>query len=287
MISINFIQPCITTILTIFCYFRHPNNMAKNLIRLLFNLGNVIHFTYIIFFVYGVIIPGHRHYAFGGEWKFLTHWNIWLQLIYFLVGLCNEIFGSNEKHANTNSVSSVQKLRDFIFSTLAFPLGIFITISFWSLYLTDRNLVFPPKLDQFYPLWANHMLHTTCAVSQLIEMIISFHSYPSRTKGMLTSMCFVFVYLGWVLFIAYKSNVWVYPILQKLPTYGRTIFIGGCSLLFGILFFGGEILNGKIWSAELKTMNPLKEESTIDANTEEPATHNYNTRSRKKVAKAD
>lgn len=261
--------------------------MSQNTVRTLFNLANVVHFSYIIYWTYGLKIPGHRHNAFGGQWKFLTYWNIWLQLIYFIVGLCNELFGSNAKNANLESISRMQKLRDFLFSTMAFPVGIFVTISFWSLFLIDRNLVFPRKLDDFYPLWANHMMHTTSTVSQLIEMIISFHIYPSRIKGMLTSMGFAFVYLGWILFIAYKSNVWVYPILQKLPTFGRTIFIIGCCLLFGILFCGGEMLNRKIWPAELKIMNPVQKESTTGDNNEEPATHNYNTRSRKKVAKAD
>ena len=254
--------------------------MAKNLIRILFNLANVAHFFYIIYFVNGLKIPGHRHNAFGGQWKFLTYWNLWLQLIYFTVGLCNELLGSDAK-------SRLQKLRDFLFSSLAFPVGIFVTISFWSLYLIDRNLVFPPKMDEFYPLWANHMLHTTCTVSMLTEMIITFHVYPSRTKGILTSMTFALIYLGWVLLIAYKANVWVYGVLQKLPTLGRTIFMVGCSVLFGMLFLGGEILNGKIWPAEFKNMKRSENESTTNDTTEEPPTHNYNTRSRKKVAKAD
>ena len=254
--------------------------MAKNALRIIFNLANVAQFCFIIYFKYGLKIPGHRHNALGGEWKFLTHWNLWLQLIYFSVSLCNELLSQQA------SASRLQKARDFLFSTLAFPVGLFVAISFWSIYMVDRSLVFPKKLDQFFPLWANHMMHTTCLISQLIEMSTSFHAYPSRTKGILTSMGFAFVYLGWILFIAHKSNIWVYPILEKLPMLGRSIFIGGSCALFGILFLGGEFLNNKIWSPKIEE-KLVQNESTANGNNVQPPTHTYNTRSRKKVAKAD
>ena len=260
--------------------------MAKNTFRILFNLANVAQFSYIIYFRYGLKIPGHRHNAFGGEWKFLTYWNLWLQLIYFLIGLSNELLGGTAKPAKLESASKLQKTRDFIFSTMAFPVGLFVTISFWSIYMVDRSLVFPKKLDEFFPLWANHIMHTTCMISQLIEMITSFHAYPSKTKGILTSMGFAFVYLGWILFIAHKSNVWVYPILEKLPPLGRTLFIGGSTALFGVLFLAGNFLNDKIWS-QVEEEKLVLNESASNGNNVQPPTHTYNTRSRKKVAKAD
>lgn len=254
--------------------------MAKNIIRILFTLANVAHFSYIIYFISCLKIPGHRHNAMGGQWKFLTYWNIWLQLIYFSVALMNEVFGARKE-----SASKILKVRDFLFGTMAFPLGTFVTVSFWLLYSIDRNFVFPPKMDEFYPVWANHMCHTTCMISQFIEMTTSSHVYPSRKKGILTSVCFALVYLGWVLVIAFKANIWIYGILQKLPTIGRAIFLGGSSLIFGSLYLFGEFLNNRKWSSP----QPVKlvQEVTENGNDEPLPTHSYNTRSRRKVAKAD
>ena len=258
--------------------------MTKNIPRILLNAILVAHYIYIIYFVNGLKIPGHRHNAFGGQWKFLTYWNLWLQLIYFIIGLCNELIGTT---ANSTKPSKLQKTRDFMFGSLAFPVGMFVSIIFWTLYLIDRKLVFPPKMDEFYPVWSNHMLHTTCLVAQLIEMISTPHVYPTRTKGMLTSMGFAMVYLGWVLIIAYKANIWVYGILQKLPTIGRIIFIVACCISFGILFIGGEILNSKIWSSKTKAATASKAESVENKDSVPVPTHAYNTRSRKKVARVD
>ena len=140
---------------------------------------------------------------------------------------------------------------------------------------------------RLYPSWANHMMHTTCMISQLIEMITSLHTYPSRTKGLLTSVGFGFVYLGWVLCIAHRSNIWVYPFLEKFSHFERTIFIGGSSVLLGIFFLGGEFLTYKVWSFKVKEENPVGTESSSNETNMQPPIHNYNTRSRKKVAKTD
>ena len=118
-------------------------------------------------------------------------------------------------------------------------------------------------------------------------MISTPHNYPTRTKGMLTSMGFAMVYLGWVLIIAYKANIWVYGVLQKLPTIGRIIFIAGCCISFGILFIGGEALNSKIWSTRTRATKFLKDESNGNKDSAPAPTHAYNTRSRKKVARVD
>ena len=191
-----------------------------------------------------------------GQWKFLTYWNIWLQLVYVSVRLCNELFGTD---LNVATPSRIQKTRDFMFGSLAFPVGMFVSIMFWALYLVDRNLVFSPKMDEFYPVWSNHMLHTTCLVAQLIEMISTPHDYPSRTKGILISMGFAMLYVGWILTIAYKGNIWVYGVLQKLPTIGRVLFISGCVVSFGMFFIVGEILNSKIWSTETRAPKASKQ----------------------------
>ena len=122
--------------------------MAKDMLRvvhkiarIVFNLTNVAHFAFIVYFVNSVKIPGVFD-TFGGIWKHLTNWNLHLQLVYFTIGLCNELFGSQKIPANIKQASKLQNLRDFLFSTLAFPVGSFITISFWTLYTIDRNLIF-------------------------------------------------------------------------------------------------------------------------------------------------
>ena len=83
------------------------------------------------------------------------------------------------------------RLEDFLFASLAFPIGMFVGTAFWGLYAIDREapkslkilsrtfgyiilicttvilfaiyreLVFPTALDKIVPVWVNHILHTT------------------------------------------------------------------------------------------------------------------------------
>ncbi|GLD73893.1 androgen-induced gene 1 protein isoform X1 [Lates japonicus] len=58
-------------------------------------------------------------------------------------------------------------LRDWMMAVLAFPVGAFVVFTFWSLYLYDRDLVYPRLLDNFIPQWLNHGMHTTVLPSSL------------------------------------------------------------------------------------------------------------------------
>ena len=59
-------------------------------------------------------------------------------------------------------------LKDFVFSTIGFPVGVFVSVSFWGLYAIDRDLVFPDELDQFFPPITNDMVRD-----------LRHHSFPS------------------------------------------------------------------------------------------------------------
>ena len=144
--------------------------------------------------------------------------------------------------------SLVQRFRDILFSTLAHQLSILVTTSFWAIYGVDRELICPSFLDKFYPLSVNHMVHTTCMISQLIEMIMVFHVFPSTKTGVRTTSVFFLTYLTWILYLAFNKGAWIYPILQKLPAIGRTVFIIMFGVVGGVLFAVSKTLNGMIWS---------------------------------------
>jgi len=111
-----------------------------------------------------------------------------LQLIYFSISFLNNFFGSNA--LDRDNSTTLQKIRDFIFATLGFPIGQFVGIVFWTLFYIDRELVFPEVLDKLFPNYINHMMHTTVIPAQLLELILLYHIYPSRLKGMATSYLF-------------------------------------------------------------------------------------------------
>ena len=186
---------------------------------------------------------------FGGSWKFLTHWNITLQLVYFCLAFLNDVFGTEYKAKQ--DASYFQKLRDFLFATLAFPIGTFVSIIFWVLFNLDRDLVYPEALDEVYPPITNHMIHTTPLPSQILELALVYHSYPSRKLGFLTIIIFTQSYIAWIFYVAYAGGPWVYGVLEVLSQSQRLVFVMFMSIFSVLLYLTGEWCNKMVWKGRI------------------------------------
>jgi hypothetical protein len=160
--------------------------MISKILLFLFHLAVIV--NYILFIRHSKsvdetlnkLLP--RRSSFGGQFKYLTHWNVWLQAIFFIIALANDVFGTESR--TKQGASWIQKVRDFLFSSIVFPTGAFVTIAFWSIYLVDRKLIFPVELDKFFPPITNHMMHTTPLVSQILELLFVYHVQPTRFYGL-------------------------------------------------------------------------------------------------------
>ena len=160
--------------------------MVSRIIISLFHLAVVV--NYILFLLHNKKANEalnklvNNRSSFGGSFKYLTHWNVWLQAGYFLIAFVNDVIGTDSKTKEGSSGS--QRVRDFLFSSVAFPTGAFVTVAFWAIYLVDRKLIFPVELDKYYPPITNHMMHTTPLISQALELIFIYHIQPKKIYGL-------------------------------------------------------------------------------------------------------
>jgi hypothetical protein len=92
----------------------------------------------------------------------------------------------------------------------------------------------------------------------VMEMFTSFRRYPSRKAGLAGLSIFMAAYLGWIHVIKYKANVWVYPVLEKLPLPMRIVFFVVCLVFSIFLYFLGEFTNEQIWVKEIKQAQKAK-----------------------------
>ncbi|XP_005993637.1 androgen-dependent TFPI-regulating protein isoform X2 [Latimeria chalumnae] len=195
--------------------------------------------------------PGNRTY--GGRWKYLTVIDLVLQLLFFGVCVLADVVSllSNGKE-KPSYLSQLKSVRDMMFSALAFPVGVFVVFTFWSLYIYDRDLVYPKMLDEIIPLWLNHAMHTFILPLLLLETYIVPHHYPSKKMGLLGLTAFCFLYLMWIFWINYASGIWVYPILAKLNTVGLAVFLTVSALIMVPFYLLGEKLNSVFWGTSEK-----------------------------------
>jgi len=197
--------------------------------------------------------------TYGGRWKFLTFWCLIIQTAYYGLCLLNDILGTNvQPTGNLKKQSSLQKIRDFVYASVVWPIGVFVVITFWGLYAIDRELVFPKILDEFIPPWLNHVMHTTVLPFLLVEKFLVYHDYPSRSRGLFACIGFVGLYQLWILWIAYAADIWVYPIMQVLDWQQRTLFFLACWMVVICIYIAGEKLHTAMWGVAPGQMKAQK-----------------------------
>ncbi|CAN0199350.1 unnamed protein product [Lampetra fluviatilis] len=108
-----------------------------------------------------VDIPAQQTY--GGSWKFLTYINVVIQTCFFAVAVLGDaskfLHKGGSGLAMDQQLTKLTRLRDRIFTVLAFPIGTFVVIAFWAMYSWDREMVHPQVLDSFIPAWLHHGMH--------------------------------------------------------------------------------------------------------------------------------
>lgn len=228
----------------------------RKLVALVFHIPVFCVYVYSLFY-YIVYTAGEPHReTYAGILKFFTFWNQSLQAAYFGYSIINNVFGSNMLPSEyighkTSNVSTLQRVRDLISASLAFPGSMFVTASFWTLYSIDRELIFPAFLDEFYPLWLNHQLHTNVLVFLVIERLFIYHEYPRRLRGLSATLIFALTYQLWILWIAFYADIWVYPVLRVLIWPARILFLVVCWLLMFACYFAGEFVTSFLWREEI------------------------------------
>ncbi|XP_074804636.1 androgen-induced gene 1 protein isoform X3 [Natator depressus] len=103
-------------------------------------------------------MPAHQTY--GGSWKFLTFIDLVIQAVFFgicvLTDLSSLLTKGSDSQEQERQLKKLISLRDWMMAVLAFPVGVFVVTMFWSLYIYDREMVYPKLLDNFIPSWLNH-----------------------------------------------------------------------------------------------------------------------------------
>lgn len=180
----------------------------------------------------------------GGRWKYLTLLSLLLQTIFYGVACLEDVLNRIKEKKDIKFLTA---FRDLLFTTLVFPISTFVFLTFWMLFLYDRELIFPKALDAFFPLWLNHAMHTSIFPFSLVEIILRPHCYPSKKKGLTLLAVASLAYIGRVLWIYSETSTWVYPVFAKLNPVGLAAFFS-LSYIFAVgIYLFGEKLNHWKW----------------------------------------
>lgn len=196
--------------------------------------------------------------AYGGPWRFLTFLNLVFQATLCGISLVVDVLMLMKKQRTAKFVLS---FRDLLFGSLGLPLSLFVSTSFWTLYIYDRQLVYPKSLDAFIPNWLNHAMHSSVFPVALIELCLIPRRYPSKGKRLALLGIATLSYAAWSLHIYSVTGRWVYPFLGVLNSLGIAVFFLGA---FGIAVFYsqmGAFLSRMIWGDTVVLFDSSKKKS--------------------------
>ncbi|KAL5235596.1 hypothetical protein ACI65C_003006 [Semiaphis heraclei] len=209
-----------------------------------------ITFVFSVYYNYvHVNIPTHVNPiddAFGGKFKYLTFLDGCFQALFFLYALVVDVFPLIFP-SKSSVLETLSQVKNFFFASIAFPLSMFVSTTFWSLWFIDRSLVMPKDIDLYFPVWLNHTMHTFVSVFTCLEMVTAYRPYPSRVFGMTTHLCLQLSYLIWIHIVYSQCHMWVYPILTQLNLPLRCLFFLGTFVYTSVLYMVGEYFNKLVW----------------------------------------
>ena len=108
-------------------------------------------------------------------------------------------------------------------------------------------------MDEFFPSWLNHLMHTTVLPLQVMELFLVRHTYPSRRVGGAITAALTLAYLIWINVIAYYGGFWVYPVFKVLTVGQRVVVMALLSGVGGLLYLAGEAANRVVWPPRART----------------------------------
>ncbi|AWP20425.1 putative androgen-induced 1 protein [Scophthalmus maximus] len=194
-------------------------------------------------------MPAHQTY--GGSWKFLTFIDLVIQAVFFglcvLIDVSSLLTKGGDSREQERQLRKLIGLRDWMMAVLAFPVGAFVVFTFWSLYLYDRELVYPKLLDNFIPQWLNHGM-----VSGFIRIIISNNWSVDRETAAHQTIDFV-VFTFWSLYLYDRELVYPKLLDNFIPQWLNHGMVSGFI----------RIIISNNWSVDRETAA----HQTIDVNT--------------------
>ncbi|XP_055337630.1 androgen-induced gene 1 protein-like [Paramacrobiotus metropolitanus] len=195
--------------------------------------------------------------VYGGKLRFLTFINLCVHALFYVV--CTLYDVARLARFSPKQLISVRSLKDHLFTVLVFPVGAFVVLMFWGIYAVDRELIFPQFLDQLFPAWANHVMHTVILPVNLLEMALDYHTHPvPRWSGLKHLVGFSLAYQAWTLWVYFKTSSWIYPIFNALNGWQKVAFLQGATLMIILLYFVGEFLQQKVFKAKKAVMGDIR-----------------------------
>ncbi|KAL3288691.1 hypothetical protein HHI36_003125 [Cryptolaemus montrouzieri] len=148
--------------------------------------------------------------------RYFTGWNFIVHVIYFSLALSEDIQEiATQKTRTKKTRSSITYLKAYIFTMFIVPFSVFVTSMFWGLYHYNRELVYPTAMDEVFPSWFNHIIHTCIFIFMVLEFNFIGHHPEFSFRSIFLGMTVTFIVYYTVFFYHYSTvGYFLYPVFH-------------------------------------------------------------------------
>ncbi|GLV44697.1 uncharacterized protein CBL_20610 [Carabus blaptoides fortunei] len=157
--------------------------------------------------------------------RYLTSWNMGLQLLYFTLALIHECMMLNKSFLTTRSSRNLYRIRGYLFTSLVAPCTLVVASFFWAFYHVDKNYMVPVGADEIIPSWINHSIHTNILFLPAVEILLPKMYTPTFWNSFLGITLFSTVYDTLFLFTYFDTGKWMYPLYDQLNWFQRIMLL--------------------------------------------------------------
>ncbi|CAH2238020.1 jg10342 [Pararge aegeria aegeria] len=187
--------------------------------------------------------------------RYFTVWTFVLHIVHAWVGIvCDYLILYNSKTKHYKLPKHLKGFKDTLFSAILWPSTWVVFSVFWTLFLYDRNLIYPDFLDKILTSTSNHIMHTAIVPVVLWEVCFRPRVQPRSHKRNIFHLAFhLLLYFAVLTYTYIEQNIWIYPIFGVF--YG-TIYFPLLPITVGVIaftfYFLQWTLNNYIWSSVTK-----------------------------------
>lgn len=181
---------------------------------------------------YQLYLRSNPYVRVYGRLRFLTYNCLIIQFVAYALCLTSHF------------VPRLRRPRDFFFTTFAFPVGLMVVSTFWTIWFAaGREYIFPASLEPYYPPWLNHITHTIIGPINLIELLAIKKQY-SRERTAITALTgYTLLYTSYLLYIRWQTGRYVYPFLNHMSAVPIGAFIAGMVVFVLASYKGAKLLH--------------------------------------------
>ncbi|XP_050424344.1 androgen-dependent TFPI-regulating protein-like [Adelges cooleyi] len=185
----------------------------------------------------------------------LTLWTLSMIMGFFIISTFLDFFEILPQPAIINKLlNKFREIINFLFISTITPVSMCVCSGFWFAWILNSKDIYPEEMNNYIPVWLNHMVHTLPIIICFFELLFSFHKTPKLKHSLICLLTFETVYMLTLVILRIRHGRWVYLLIDiYVNTLFKVIIMFSflCYIFPVIYLIGCCMLNNYYWGIKV------------------------------------